>query len=45
VDAVEVAYQEGFDPWRYDYGPLFRQAVRRLVERVDDIVRRAAGGS
>ncbi len=44
VDVAEVVYQEDFDRWSYDYGPLFRQAVRRLVERVDDIVRRAAGG-
>ncbi len=44
VEAAEVVYQEDFDRWSYDYGPLFRQAIRRLVDRVDELVRRVAGG-
>ena len=44
VEATEVVYQEDFDRWSYDYGPLFDLAIRRLVGRVGEIVQRAAGG-
>jgi hypothetical protein len=38
VQSKEVILRENFDAWSYDYGDLLKQAIRQLVEKVDDVL-------
>ena len=37
MQSKEVILREDFDAWSYDYGELLKQAIRQLVEKVDDV--------